>query len=132
LKDHAQPPTFGGYVRCRCVDLLPVHEDAPAGRALQPCDASKRCRLAATAWPQQADDFSMCDRKIDATNGFMATERLPEADELDRRHAGRQRARFIERHWERIAAYCNPLNKLSLRFVEDRNSKAVGSLRSRY
>ncbi|MBK7663879.1 MAG: transposase [Sterolibacteriaceae bacterium] len=32
-------------------------------------------------------------------------------------------AEMIERHWDGIAAYCNPRNKVSLGFVEGLNNK---------
>ena len=71
-----------------------------------------------------AEHAAHCDMHLDRDAGRIVDE---SAADLRKQVFAHRRARadadMIERHWDGIAAYCRPENKVSLGFVEGLNNK---------
>ena len=82
LKDHAGVATVGGEPG----DVPSPQDDSP-GRGLdEPGDHAERCRLAATAGPEQDDQLGLLDDEVEVPNGDEAPVALGEGVELEPGH----------------------------------------------
>jgi len=75
LEDHARR----AVVRRGRRDVLPVDDDRPLGRFLEPRDHPKRRRLPATGGPEQREKRPLFDAEIDTVHRFYVPEPLFDA-----------------------------------------------------